>query len=94
MKLPEPVAWRNRETGMVTHNAAVKNAFASVKWEGLFTEAQLREALAQHEAVMRQALNFLNEINRDDNDRDFLCPRQCAALDKVISLLLEALDNK
>lgn len=54
MKLPEPVAWRNRETGMVTRNAAVKNAFAVVKWESLFTEAQLREALARQETQAKR----------------------------------------
>lgn len=56
MKLPEPVGWQQVSTGQVWLFKANKDDLA------LFTEAQLREALAQHEAVMRQALSAIRAV--------------------------------
>ena len=59
MKLPDPVAWWNgKETAWFEHelDGYKPPPGATIP---LFTEAQLREALAQQEAVMRMALELL-----------------------------------
>lgn len=63
MKLPEPVAWWDgKETAWFEHelDGYKPPPDATIP---LFTEAQLREALASHEAVMRQALKCLKNSN-------------------------------
>lgn len=58
MKLPEPyIYYADGDTYTVD---AVREIFANDSgMEKLYTEAQLREALASHEAVMRQSLELL-----------------------------------
>ena len=63
MKLPDPVAWWNgKETAWFEHelDGCKPPPGATIP---LFTEAQLREALAQQEAVMRMALKCLKNSN-------------------------------
>ena len=48
------------------------------------TERSLEEA-------MKLALEALEMVDRDDNDRDFLFPNQCYQLDEAITALREAL---
>lgn len=62
MKLPEPVAWWNgKETAWFEHelDGYKPPPDATIP---LFTEAQLREALASNEAVMRTALEALKQM--------------------------------
>lgn len=69
MKLPEPVGWMQASTGQVWIFKANKDDIA------LFTEAQLREALAQQEAVLQQALEALRR-----EDRSTGCPDNAAVV--------------
>ena len=65
MKLPEPVA------EVLDHHARNQNNEITADLPcgtRLFTEAQLREALAQQEAVMRMALEALNGADQIDTD--------------------------
>ena len=62
MKLPDPVAWWNgKETAWFEHelDGYKPPPDATIP---LFTEAQMREALASHEAIMRMALEALNGL--------------------------------
>ena len=62
MKLPDPVAWWNgKETAWFEHelDGYKPPPDATIP---LFTEAQLREALASHELVMRMALEALKQM--------------------------------
>ena len=60
MKLLEPVAWYyTRDTDSAISFAPDRDP--EKPWQKLFTEAQMREALASHEAVMRTALRVLHE---------------------------------
>ena len=62
MKMPEPVAWWNgKETAWFEHelDGYKPPPDATIP---LFTEAQLREALAGNEAVMRVALEALKQM--------------------------------
>lgn len=66
MNLPEPVAW------YYTRDTDVGISFAPDRdtekyWQKLFTEYQLREALARQEAVMTQALEALKRMERYGN---------------------------
>ena len=59
MKLPEPV-------GVITGKLGEHCSFKSNvlrKGDSVYSEAQLREALASNEAVMRQALKCLKNSN-------------------------------
>lgn len=74
MKLPKPVAWRVKDDEASDHYGKLIHVYydgADIRLdhpnakkltallESLFTEAQLREALAQQAAVMRMALGAL-----------------------------------
>lgn len=66
MKLPEPVAWMSNESkrrladgGNRKGAVPVHQRKSSISKIPLFTEDQLREALARQEAVMRHVLDVL-----------------------------------
>lgn len=61
MKLPEPVAWYyTRDTDSAISFAPDRDP--EKPWQKLFTESQLTEAIAQQQAVMRQALSALRAL--------------------------------
>lgn len=64
-KLPEPTVWMtpSGEGFMMRWKPPVTEV--AMGWDAMFTEAQLREALAQQEAVMRQALMAFQTTNFD-----------------------------
>lgn len=74
MTLPEPVAWRLKDKDASSHHDKQIYVYYDISdirtehpdavkvtsaLEALFTEAQLREALAQQETAMRQVLELL-----------------------------------
>lgn len=73
MKMPDPVAWLD----VVMQAAYTVDELADAEgtgFEPLFTEAQLREALAQQEAVMRMALEAFREVAEWESEGDPLHP--------------------
>lgn len=59
MKMPDPVAWMDRDGDVYKE---LPTPYWNPPHQALFTEAQMREALASHEAVMRMALEALNGL--------------------------------
>lgn len=88
MKLPEPVA------EVLDHHARNQNNEITADLPcgtRLFTEAQLREALASHEAIMRMALEALQRMERYGNT--FLYRRDEQNPHEQICEAIKALEN-
>lgn len=61
MNLPEPIGYYNPESGMLTSNTAMKGVL-NIEWLNVYSEAQLREALAQQDELIEALLADISSL--------------------------------